>query len=341
MLPTPIEGLERPDSGPLLDRFGRRHTYVRISVTDACNYRCTYCAPAGGFGVLPRRDWLSPEEIGRLVGVLAGCGVDRVRLTGGEPTLRGDLDEIVGRVAAVPGIRDVAMTTNGHLFAPRASALAVAGLRRVNISLDSLDPERFARMTRGGDLSRVLAAIEAAREEGLTPIKINVVVVGGENDDEVWRIMEHFSPHAADTIVRFIEYMPFSGNPGAGTHVPAAVLRERIAARSAMVDEPASGGGPAVYVRLMDSGLRVGFISPITEHFCQSCNRLRIQADGHLRSCLSREPQPSLRDLLRNGVSDVELERVVRERVWGKVAGHEAHRAESRAFEGVMTQIGG
>jgi cyclic pyranopterin phosphate synthase len=266
-----------------------------------------------------------------------------VRLTGGEPTVRRDIERLVGLLAAIPGIRDLSMTTNGHRFADKAESLAKAGLKRVNISLDSLDPEGFRRITRGGDLSRVLSAISAARECGMTPIKVNAVVVGGDNDDQVLPLIEYFSAHSADTVVRFIEYMPFRALDGSGTrHVPVRVLRERIGERYTLVpDDTLDGAGPATRFRVAETGLRIGFISPITEHFCQACNRLRVQADGHLRTCLSREPQRSLRELLRDGVDDAALEVEIRARVWGKVAGHEAHLEEARPFEGVMTAIGG
>lgn len=340
-LPEPIVGLE-PGSGALIDRFARAHTYLRVSVTDRCNYRCTYCLPAEGVQWMPRDRVLSLEEIARVVRVFARLGVERVRLPGGEPTVRRGIEELVAMIAGIDGIEDVAMTTNGHLFAPRARAFAEAGLKRVNISIDTLDPARFAEITRGGDLSRVLAAIEAAREAGLGPVKLNTVVVRGVNDHEVPRIVRYFE-RWPDVIVRFIEYMPFDGNESRKLHVPVAEIRAAIFERYAI--EPAervAGSGPAVNWRLRDTGQIVGFISPITEHFCERCNRLRLQADGHLRTCLSRDDTPSLRELLREGIDDEALALAIRQMVFGKVAGHEAHQiANWRAFEGVMTQIGG
>jgi cyclic pyranopterin phosphate synthase len=340
LLPEPVPGMAMPAAGPLLDRFARKHTYVRISVTDRCNYRCTYCMPAEGLDWLPKAGLLTFEEIARIVGVLARCGVERVRLTGGEPTVRRDLEGLIAMIAAVPGIRDRSMTTNGHLFAPKARAFKDAGLNRVNISLDSLDADQFKRITRGGDVNRVLAAITAAREVGLTPVKINAVIIGGENEDQVARMVDHFAPFADSTQVRFIEYMPFDGNDPTKHHVPARVLRDRLSRTHRLDPVPAQGGGPASSYKV-DGGLIVGFISPITEHFCQACNRLRVQDDGHLRTCLSREASRSLRDVLRDGTSDAELEAVIRERLWGKVAGHEAHLDGGKVFEGVMTGIGG
>jgi len=338
-LPTPVAGLKRRSTGPLVDRFARAHTYLRLSVTDRCNYRCTYCMPAEGLSWLKREDILSFEEIVRIVRALAKMGVRTVRLTGGEPTIRSDLAELIAQLDAIDGIDDIAMTTNGHVFASRAQAFADAGLRRVNISIDSVDPDQFARITRGGTLSRVLDAIDAARDAGLTPVKLNCVVVGGLNEDQVDAMVDHFGP---DIILRFIEYMPFGGLDERKKHIPASVIRERLARRWTL--EPAGrrvGVGPARNMRIVETGQIVGFISPMTEHFCEACNRLRLQADGHLRTCLSRDGTPSLRDILRRGASDDEIEAVLRGMVWQKVAGHEAHLSDSRAFEGVMTGVGG
>ncbi len=331
-----------PTSGPLVDRFGRVHTYLRISVTDRCNFRCTYCMPAQGFDFERRADVLSYEEIVQLVGVFATMGITHLRLTGGEPTIRRDIERLVEGLAATPGIQQVAMTTNAAKLGGKAQLLADAGLDRVNISLDSLDADTFRRITRGGELDSVLAGIDAARAAGLTPIKINCVVVAGENEHEVQGIVEHFAPHAADTQVRFIEYMPFTGVGQGRRHRPEADLRRRISERWSMQPvSDAQGRGPATHWRL-DNGLIVGFISPMTQHFCHSCNRLRLQCNGELRTCLSREVAPSLREVLRGGATSSELERAIRERVWGKVAGHEADADHGfKAFEGVMTQVGG
>lgn len=348
-LPTPVPGMERPTSGSLRDRFARRHTYLRVSVTDRCNYRCTYCMPAEGLEWLPRSQVLTYEEIGRVVGVFARLGVERVRLTGGEPTIRRDIEQLVGVVAALPGITDVAMTTNGHTFASKAEALAAAGLKRINVSIDSVDPEQFRAITRGGDLARVLKSIEVAGALGLVPVKLNCVVIAGVNDEQIHAMVERFADQAEHVIVRFIEYMPFGGNDDRRLHVPTRVMRERLAERytlepvSKMPGGRGTGGGPSRDWRIAETGQVVGFISPITEHFCEACNRLRLQADGHLRTCLSRDRTPSLRDLLRAGATDDELEVAIREMVWGKVAGHQAHLegGDFKAFEGVMTRIGG
>jgi cyclic pyranopterin phosphate synthase len=336
-LPAPIDGLEQPREGALLDRYGRAHTYLRVSVTDRCNYRCTYCMPAEGFVGMPRADLLTYEEITRVVSALAGMGVRRVRLTGGEPLVRAALPSLVASIARIEGIADLSMTTNGHLLASKAKELVAAGLHRVNVSLDAVDAALFRAMTRGGDLSRVLRGIDQALEAGLRPVKINTVVVRGENHEHAPAVVERFASYGEAVEVRFIEYMPFASIGDARKHVPAAEMRMWWPDATPLGRGP---GGPAVRYRL-PSGQVIGFISPITEHFCEACNRLRLQADGDLRTCLSRDRTPSLRDLLRGGADDETLRAVLRGMVWQKVAGHEAHELAGQAFEGIMTQVGG
>lgn len=325
---------------PLVDSLGRVHTYLRVSVTDRCNYRCTYCMPAEGMAWLPRPELLTYEEITRVVAVMAAMGLRKVRLTGGEPTLRRDLPALVTSLAAIPGIQDIALTTNGHLLERLAEPLARAGLRRINVSLDSLRPERFRTLTRGGDLDRVLRGIEAARAAGLVPVKINAVLLRGENEDEVDDLVDFFGERAAWSELRFIEYMPFE----ARWHqcVPAAEVRARLARRFELRPLPSKGpAGPARGFHLHPSGLRVGFISPLTEHFCATCNRLRLMCDGHLRTCLAHEDTPSLRDLLRAGASDAHLEAAIRAMVLGKPWGHDCQADGGTLFQGVMTGVGG
>jgi GTP 3',8-cyclase len=328
-----------PPVSALLDRFGRIHSYLRVSVTDRCNFRCVYCLPAEGVTWLPRDSLLGYEEIARLVRVMAGMGLRRVRLTGGEPTIRRDLPALVEALASVPGIEEVSMTTNAHRFAGEAARLKAAGLTRVNISVDSLDAARFSRITRGGELAAVLAGIEAAIEAGLTPVKLNMVVMRGENDDELVAMTRWALARAPAIQLRFIEYMPFDTR--VHQNVRAAEMRERLSeAFGDLVPQPArQGGGPARHWQL--GPLVVGFIAPITEHFCATCNRLRLLADGHLRTCLAHENTPSLRDVLRSGASDETIAEVVRSIVLGKPAGHLAEADGGTAFEGVMTHIGG
>lgn len=336
-LPTPLPGA-MPGAGALADRFGRQHTYLRVSVTDRCNYRCAYCMPAEGLKWMQRDDLLTYEEIARLVAVFMRLGVRRVRLTGGEPLVRRDIVQLVRALGAL-GLDDLAMTTNGHLLPSLAAPLAEAGLKRVNVSLDAVDPALFREMTRGGDVSVVLAGIEAARVAGLSPVKVNAVMVRGQNEHQPLAILQAFADRP-DVQIRFIEHMPFDGMDR--DHVPAADLRAAVAQRFTLTPLGHGPGGPAVTWRLEETGQTVGFISPITEHFCELCNRLRMDATGHLRTCLSRDDTPSLRDLVRAGVDDDGLERAIRGMVWQKTSGHEAHLGLGwKRFEGVMTRIGG
>ena len=330
--------MTRPTTPALLDRFGRLHTYLRVSVTDRCNYRCVYCLPEEGASWLPRDGVLRYEEIARVVRIMAPMGLRRVRLTGGEPTVRKDIEDLVAAVAAVPGLEEVTMTTNAHRFAPLAAGLRRAGLTRVNISVDSLDPARFARITRGGDLAAVLAGIDAAIDAGLTPVKLNMVVMRGVNDDELLPMTRWAMERAPAVQLRFIEYMPFAERWH--ENLPAAEMRARLAALGELVPAPErQGGGPAAHWRV--GPLIVGFIAPITEHFCAACNRLRLLADGHLRTCLAHEDTPSLLTSLRGGASDEAIAGQIRTIVLGKPAGHLAEAEGGKAFEGVMTQIGG
>jgi len=326
---------------PLTDRLGRTHTYLRISVTDRCNYRCVYCMPPEGLSWRPRADLLTFEEIARLVGVFAQMGVRKVRLTGGEPTVRADIKSLIAGIARCEGIVDVAMTTNGHTLAKLAPALAEAGLRRINVSVDTLKADRFKSLTRGGDLDRVLAGIEAARAAGIGPVKINAVLLRDENEDELFDLVDYFARWPHDTELRFIEYMPF----GSRWHksIPSAELRKRLATRFTITRAggATTSDGPAQRWKLAENGLGVGFISPLTEHFCATCNRLRLMCDGHLRTCLAHDDTPSLRDILRNGATDDQLEQAIRDMVYAKPDGHEAMLEGGTNFEGVMTAIGG
>jgi cyclic pyranopterin phosphate synthase len=306
----------------LEDSYGRLHTYLRVSVTDRCNYRCVYCMPEDGLNWVPRNDLLTYEEIARTVSVMADLGITKVRITGGEPTVRSDIIALIRAIAGIAGITDVSMTTNGHTLATLAPTLADAGLNRLNISIDSLQGKRFASITRGGNLGRVLDGIKAARKFGLTPIKLNVVLLSGLNDDELFDFVDFCAEHATDTELRFIEYMPFEERRF--KTVPSARLRDSLAERYSVIPGPRRNGtdGPAQLITLRESGLRVGFISPLSEHFCATCNRLRLMADGHLRTCLAHEKTPSLRDLIRSGSDDSQID-------------------GGTLFEGTMTAIGG
>jgi cyclic pyranopterin phosphate synthase len=312
---------------PLLDNFARRIRYLRISVTDRCNYRCTYCMPESLGRELefhPRAAVLTFEELERLIAIFAGLGVRKIRLTGGEPTVRHGIVDLVRRVAQVPGIDQVVMTTNGHLLTELAAPLAAAGLQAVNVSVDTLDPVRFHEVTGRGDLARVLSGIDAARAAGLR-VKTNAVALRGVNDGELVALCEDAWQRGATP--RFIEHMPMSDGVlyAQDLGISAATIRRTIeAAHGALVPVDADrDAGPArTWALAADPSRRVGIISAMTEHFCDDCNRLRLTATGELHACLGHDDATSLRDLIRAGASDHDLVRAIGGAVSGKRAGH-------------------
>lgn len=290
----------------ILDAYNRPISYLRISVTDRCNLRCVYCMPAEGVPWQPHRNILRYEEIETVARAAAELGITKVRLTGGEPLVRQGIVGLVRSLARIPGISDLAMTTNGTLLARYASELADAGLRRVNVSLDTLRSERFASITRGGRLEDALEGIEAARAAGLVPVKINMVVMRGINDDEVVEFARR--TYAEEWHVRFIELMPVGSATSVGGDwrarcVAGAEIRRSIEDTLGRL-EPATvgiGSGPAQTYRLPGARGTIGLITPISEHFCYGCNRLRLTADGRLRPCLMSEREIDLRIPLRRG----------------------------------------
>ncbi|MDN5332703.1 MAG: 3,8-cyclase [Tepidanaerobacteraceae bacterium] len=322
------------------DRFGREINYIRVSVTDRCNLRCIYCMPEKG--ILPKRcgDILRFEEIARFLKVIAPLGISAVRITGGEPLVRKGIVEFVRMVRQIPEIKDISMTTNGSLLSGLAADLKKAGLDRVNISLDSLNPEKFRRMTRVGNLKDVLDGIKAALENDLSPIKINCVVVKGFNDDEV----ADFAKLTIDypLTVRFIELMPVGEAAKEGMEL---VPQDRIARLLGMKLEPVKyeekGEGPAAYFRISGAKGYVGFISPISHHFCARCNRVRLTADGKLKPCLDSEDEIDVKTLLRRGAADEELRGIFIEALAKKPAGHKMNVVPFGKTKRTMCQIGG
>lgn len=307
------------------DAFDRPIQYLRVSVTDRCNLRCVYCMPEEGVSKITHAEVLRYEEIVRIVRVAVAMGLIHVRLTGGEPLVRAGIVELVTALAAIPGLDDLSMTTNGLLLSRYAGPLARAGLRRVNLSLDTLRPERFTQITRWGRLDEVLSGRQAALAAGLCPVKINTVVIRGLNDDEVIELARlTLDP---DWHVRFIEVMPL-GNGGHWSGngvVPAAEIHARIEAALgplASVPGDGNGAGPARYYRLPGAAGTLGFISPVTEHFCQACNRLRLTSDGQLLPCLMSNLAVDLRAPLRAGVDDATLQELFRQAIQIKPRGH-------------------
>ncbi len=328
-----------------LDAYNRPISYLRISVTDRCNLRCIYCMPPEGVPWRPHDQILRYEEIEVIVRAAAALGISKVRLTGGEPLVRLGIVDLVRSIACVPGIDDLAMTTNGLLLSRYAAVLAEAGLQRVNISLDTLRPERFRRITRRGRLEDVLDGMDAARQAGLDPIKINTVVIRGMNDDEVVDLARRTMD--AGWNVRFIELMPVGNGVLAEGGwrervVTAREIRDRIETALGKL-EPAKmsvGGGPARYYRLPEAEGTLGFITPISEHFCYRCNRLRLTADGQLRPCLLSDEEIDLRTPLRAGADVEQIKGLLLQGIERKPMNH--HLDECRRPEGrVMSEIGG
>jgi cyclic pyranopterin phosphate synthase len=327
---------------PLVDGFGRVHRDLRISVTDRCNLRCSYCMPADGLPWMPREDLLTYEELTRVARVcVEHFGFDGIRLTGGEPTIRAHLPVLVEALADL-GV-DLSLTTNGTTMRALAPDLVAAGLRRVNVSCDSLRPERFAEITRRDDLARVLDGIDAAVEAGLRPVKVNVVVMRGVNDDE----LVDFAAFGRErgVTVRFIEFMPLDAQ-GEWTDQQVVSQREIVDAIDAVfplesVPAAEQGSAPASRFRFRDGAGEVGVIPSVTQAFCASCDRVRLTADGTLRHCLFATRELDLRALLRAGASDGDLAAAITEEVAAKWAGHQIGQVQFIRPARSMSQIGG
>ena len=327
---------------PLQDGWGRAIHSLRVSVTDRCNFRCRYCMPADGLPWLPKPELLTFEEIHRLVRVMASMGVDEVRLTGGEPLVRRDLPTLVHKLSATPGVRDLSLTTNGVLLDRLAGPLVAAGLRRANISLDSLSHVRFAEITRRDALDRVLAGLaEAERHPELRPIKVNCVAIRGFTETEIPALAE--LARRKPYVVRFIEFMPLDAD---GTWQRDQVLsgteiRELIARRWPLVEIPAGPSSTSRRYRFADGSGEIGFINPVSEPFCSSCDRIRLTADGRLRTCLFSQGEWDLRGPMREGVDDTQLADRIREAVAHKELKHRVNEPGFVRASRTMSQIGG
>ncbi len=328
----------------LKDSYGRAIRDLRVSVTDRCNFRCFYCLPHGSpEETAPRSDLLTYEEIERAVEVFVSLGVEKVRLTGGEPMLRRDIETLVAKLARVEGIRDLALTTNGFNLAERAAGLKAAGLTRVTVSLDSLRRAAFTEMTGVDMLSRVLEGIRAAQRVGLAPVKVNAVVVRGHNDTEVADFAAFAREHGAS--VRFIEYMPLDSGHGWSRErvVPGAEIRQAINERFLMVPVRGERGSEtATRYRFADGAPgEVGIIAPVTEPFCGACSRVRLTADGQIRTCLFSKVEHSLRDVMRSGAGRGELSEYVRAVVLKKEPRHYINETHFEQPARTMSLIGG
>ncbi len=298
-----------PVLGQLVDAQDRKISYLRVSVTDRCNYACTYCVPEGGVESVRREELLHFEEIARMVTLMAKMGVTRVRLTGGEPTIRKDIVQLVAILKAIAGIEEVAMTTNAHLLDTLAQPLADAGLSTVNVSLDTLDPGPFAQLTVRGDIAKVRQGIDAALAAGLR-VSTNAVALKGVNDKQLLQLCEYAWDKGITP--RFIEHMPMSGGDAYAekNQFSAAEIREQISeqiGQELVAVGNVNGRGPAQYWQIGESEKRFGIISAMSEHFCSTCNRVRLSATGHLHTCLAHDDTVDLRSMMRTGKSDTEL----------------------------------
>ncbi len=327
----------------LTDRFGRSITYLRISLTDRCNLRCAYCIPNTAANWIPQENLLTADEIISVVKTAASLGVRKIRLTGGEPLIRPDVLEIVQRISEITDIKDIGLTTNAILLEKLAKPLVDAGLKRVNISLDTLDSDKFHRITRYGDFLKSWNGILAAEKAGLLPIKLNTVVVGGFNDDELPTLAQLTLTHPWQ--IRFIELMPIGNQQdwgddlpfGSDRYVSVQEMHKRLVDLNLEPVDASEDAGPARIFRIPGAQGSIGFISPLGEHFCESCNRLRLTADGSLRACLLIDGEISLRETLRNGG---DIAALIQQAVNNKPQGHELatkHFPENRR----MSQIGG
>jgi GTP 3',8-cyclase len=307
----------------LTDRFGRHIEYVRLSVTDQCDLRCFYCMPRGFRDFEEPEHWLTFDEITRVMSAFGRLGVQRVRLTGGEPLVRKDLPDLVSRLAALPGINDISLSTNATRMRRHAQALKDAGVGRINVSLDSLKPEVFKHVT-GGKLEKVLDGLMAAKAAGLSPIKINMVAMKGVNDGEFEDMVEFCLEHGFT--LRFIETMPMgdTGRHASQDHyLDLQTVKTRLEKRFDLVPGVMPGGGPARYMQVVGTDLRIGFITPISQHFCETCNRVRLSVDGTIYTCLGQEHNLELRPLLRAGCSDDQLLEAIQRAVDLKPERHE------------------
>jgi cyclic pyranopterin phosphate synthase len=334
----------------LKDSYKRTIDYLRVSITDRCNLRCVYCMPSDGLIPLDHREILRYEEIIRVVRIATGIGVRNVRITGGEPLVRKNVIHLISEIRSIEGIKDLSLTTNGILLSGYANKLSEAGLKRINISLDSLRPDRFKEITRGGDLHLVLSGIEAAEKAGLTPIKINMVPIRGLNSDEIedfTRLTLKF-PYQ----IRFIEFMPF-GTEGLWSterFISVEEIKSIVEGVGPLTPAKLKKSGPARYFRLEGATGVIGFISPISNHFCGECNRLRLTADGKLRPCLFSETEIDLKPALRGGAPDDEIERLIKLSIEVKPKGHDIGPRSTKLFSLIknkecvrrpMSRIGG
>ncbi|WP_324778608.1 GTP 3',8-cyclase MoaA [Thiobacillus sedimenti] len=322
----------------LVDQFGRRIDYVRLSVTDRCDLRCSYCMPEGFKGFEEPAHWLDFDEIERLIGAFARLGVRRVRLTGGEPLLRRNIAELAARIAALPGIEDLSLSTNATQLDRHAHALKAAGVTRLNVSLDSLQQARVERINGRDVLAKVMAGLAAAEGAGFAPIKLNMVALAGTNDDEIDEMVAFCM--ARGFVLRLIETMPMGDTGRNAEYLDLQPVKERLRAQFGLVETTLPGAGPARYLGTPDGRFNVGFITPISQHFCATCNRVRVAVDGTAYMCLGQDERFEFRPLLRSGCSDAELDAAILDAINLKPERHEFREAPAKILR-FMSMTGG
>ena len=323
----------------LQDRFGRSIDYVRLSVTDRCDLRCSYCMPKGFRGFEEPKDWLTFDEVERLLGIFVRLGTRRVRLTGGEPLLRRNLPELAQKLSALPGLDDLSLSTNATQLGKHAVALRAAGVDRINVSLDSLDRACMQQITGRDSLQPILDGLMAGKAAGFDPIKINMVAMRGVNDGQI-EAMAAFCIEQ-QFILRLIEAMPMGSTGRNASYMPLGPVRERLAARFGLVPQAQElGGGPARYMATADGRSSIGFITPMSQHFCATCNRVRLSVDGTLYLCLGQEEKFALGPMLRGGATDAELEAAIRAAIELKPQQHDFNTQPDKIIR-FMAQTGG
>jgi len=336
--PAVSEGSTRTE---LSDQFGRTLTYLRVALTDRCNFRCQYCMPASGMKFFAQEHLLTHDEWTRIIGIFANLRIRKIRITGGEPLLYPKLPELISAIRKEGEIEDISVTTNGARLGPLAQTLKDAGLARANVSLDSLQSDRFTKITRGGNLDKTLAGIFEAKRAGLDPIKVNCVVMRGENDDELADFCRFSAESGIE--VRFLEMMPTLNTTG-GKHSFVSVsemLRELMMSQIELMRLPDAPGETATQYQMIPGGSIIGFIGAVTRKFCGTCNRLRILPSGYLKLCLHAEGGIDLKSLMRNGTTDDELRQKIIGAVWNKASGSEFDDKRYEKSTTIMSQVGG
>lgn len=323
----------------LIDQFGRSIDYVRVSVTDRCDLRCTYCMPKQFRDFHEPDEWLTFDELERVIDTFSRMGTRRIRITGGEPLVRKDLPILASRLSSLPGLEDLSLSSNCTRMAKHAEALKAAGISRINASLDTLDADKFKQLT-GGKLEKTLDGLMAAKAAGFKPVKINMVLMKDVNDMEVESMVEFCAEHGFT--LRFIETMPVGdmGREASHQYVNLQDIKKRLQKSFDLVPGMMPGGGPARYMHVVDTDITIGFITPMSQHFCETCNRVRLSVDGTIYTCLGQEHNFELRPLLRAGISDTELEQAIRSAINMKPERHEFNENPEKVLR-FMSYTGG